>query len=131
MATPAPVFMQWSGQHGGGDAPGMRVLRTAGEWTAFWQQARREPPRALDAAREMAVAIGLGQKPTGGYEVEILGAREQDGALVVEYRESAPAPDMMVTQALTTPWSIALVARSTLPVKWQRIGPPASAVRQR
>lgn len=117
-ASPASsASSQWHGDYGGSEQFAVRVLRTASEWEAFWRQVRRGQPRSLDVAREMAVAVSLGERRTGGYRVEIVGVQPQERKLVVTYREITPAPDMMVTQALTTPWAVAVVPRSDLPVE--------------
>jgi hypothetical protein len=94
-------------------------LRTPAEWTEFWRTVRREPPRALDPAREMAVVIHLGGKRTGGFTAEVVRTRVEDGTFVVQFRTTAPEPGMMVTQELTNPWATAIVPRSTLPVVFQ------------
>jgi hypothetical protein len=107
---------QWSGQQGGGETPKTRVLRTAEQWDGFWQQVEGDRPRPLDVSREMAVVIELGLKHTGGYSAEILAVRVQNDQLVVEYRERSPEPGEMVTQALTSPWVIAVVPRTDQPV---------------
>ena len=118
---------QWSGQDNGSDLPQTRVLRTADEWDGFWRQVKRERPRSLNTPREMAVVVQLGEKRTGGYGATILGAREEAGKLVVDYRETAPDPGMMVTQALTSPWAIALVPRSELPVVFRNTAAPRTS----
>jgi hypothetical protein len=121
--APAPADLtQWSGQYRGGDAFSVRALRTGDEWAAFWRQVGRDAPRPLNMTAEMAVAIALGERRTGGYTVEIVRVYERGGQLVVEYREEAPGPDMMVTQALTAPWVVAIVPRSELPVTAQKAG---------
>ena len=113
---------QWSGQQGGGDVPKTRLLRTAEEWNAFWRQVEGDRPRPLDASRELAVVMELGRKRTGGYSVEFVGTRVEEGQLVIQFRETAPEPGMMVTQALSSPWAIALVPRTDLPVVFENIG---------
>ncbi len=126
----APTLIaQWSGQHGGSSVPGVRELRTTDRWQAFWQQVGREPPRALDVGREMAVAIFVGEKNTGGYGAEIVGARVHEGRLVIDYREISPAPGAMVTQALTSPWAAVILSRSELPVTVNKLNPPRSGLR--
>lgn len=128
--TKAPALKaQWSGQHGGSSTPGVRELRTTDQWQAFWQQVGREPPRVLDPEREMAVAIFVGEKNTGGYGAEIVGARVHEGRLVIDYREISPAPDAMVTQALTAPWAVVILPRSELPVTVNKLNPPRSGLR--
>jgi len=122
------VIAQWSGQHGGSSTPGIRELRTTDQWQSFWQQVGREPPRVLDTSAEMAAAIFLGEKNTGGYGAEIIAARVREGRLVIDYRESSPAPDAMVTQALTSPWVVAIISRSELPVTANNLNPPRSGL---
>jgi hypothetical protein len=123
------MIAQWSGQHGGSSTPGVRELRTTEQWQTFWQQAGREPPQGLDVGREMAVAIFLGERNTGGYGAEIVGVRVHEGRLVIDYRESSPPPDAMVTQALTSPWAVAMLSRSELPVTTNNLNPPRSGLR--
>ena len=118
------IRQQWTGQHGGGDLAGVRALRTSDEWKAFWQQAEREPPGAPDFTRHMAVIIALGEKRTGGFGVEVIRIRPDRGKLVVEYRETTPPPGMMVTQALTSPWAVVVVARSEFPVVGRSVAAP-------
>lgn len=128
---PAAEFARWSGPNGGGDMPATRVLRTAEEWAAFWRQVERSTPQPLDVSRQMAVIVALGERRTGGFSVEIESAHATDGNLVVTYREKAPDPSMMVTQALTTPWAAALVSRSDLPVVFRKAGGAPSTTRQK
>ena len=108
--------------------PGVRELRTTDQWQSFWQQVGREPPRVLDPSAEMAAAIFLGEKNTGGYAADVIGARVREGRLVIDYRESSPAPGAMVTQALTSPWVVAIVPRSELPVTANNLNPPRSGL---
>jgi hypothetical protein len=119
-------IVQWSGQQGGGSVPSTRVLRTVGEWAAFWRQLDREPPRALDAGREIAVVVHLGERRTGGFGVELLAARAEGGTFVVEYRETVPEPGAMVTQALTSPWVAGVVPGTDLPVEFRRVAAPGT-----
>lgn len=119
----------WTGYYGGRQSFSLLALRTADEWDAFWRQVQRPKPQSLDTAREMGVAVFLGQRNTGGYGVEILQVKAEGGKLVVEYRETTPSPDMMVTQALTTPWTVVVVPRSDLPLESRKTA--AAAQRQR
>jgi hypothetical protein len=112
----AVILSQWSGARGGSDDASTLVVRSAGEWTALWRRIGREEPRKLDPAKEMAVAVFLGEKRTGGFSVEIKSVREESGNLFVEYHERTPAPDMVVAQVLTSPWTVAVTSRSSSPV---------------
>lgn len=116
-ASSSSSATQWQGYYGGSEQFSVRALRSEAEWDGFWRQVKREKPRALDPAREMGVVVFLGQRNTGGYTVEIASVQPEERKLIVTYREKTPDPDMMVTQALTTPWAVAIVARSDLPIE--------------
>lgn len=120
----AAVVAQWSGQQGGNPTAGDRILRTAEQWQSAWRQVGRDPPRALDRAREMGVAIFRGERTTGGHSVEVVDARVLGESYAITFRATAPAPGDFTTQALTRPWAIAIVRRSDLPIVVQNLAPP-------
>jgi len=111
-----PAIPQWHGQYGGSPTLTTEVLRTTEQWNGFWKQVERDAPRPFDPLKEMAVAIFIGQRPTGGYVPIILSAGVDKEGFVVVYDEGAPGPDKFVTQALTTPWVVAVVPLSDRPV---------------
>jgi hypothetical protein len=122
---------QWAGQHSGRETAANEVLRTPEEWDAFWKKVGGNRPRPLNVSREMAVAIQLGGRRTGGFSVEVLRTQVQEGKLIVEYRETAPEPGMMVTQELTEPWIVAIIPRSDLPVVFRNTGSRRPAARDK
>ena len=64
------------------------------------------PLPAVDFDKEMVAAVFLGEKPTGGYGVEISSAEVADRSLTVFVRETSPKPGAMVTQAINQPFHI-------------------------
>jgi hypothetical protein len=120
-ASPAPaadggLLGTWAGQHGAGTTPGTRVIRTEDEWLEFLGMVGNAPPRPFDPRRETVVVVSLGERRTGGYRVEVLRTQIESRQLVLECRETRPAPGMMVTQEITSPWVAAFVSRTNLPV---------------
>jgi PrcB C-terminal len=92
------------------------VVRNQAEWDALWKrhvsiETNPPPAPAIDFNKQIVVAVFLGEKPTGGYDVEIIRAEQTDGALVIHYREKNPPPGGIVIQALTQPFHIIRVAR--------------------
>lgn len=81
-------------------------------------QMREQPGnRALVVDGVTYVLITAGEKPTGGYQVQISDVNEVGGRIVVNWRLSSPAPGTMTTQALTYPYSIIKFNnRNNLPV---------------
>jgi hypothetical protein len=92
----------WNGIFGGGPKDG-----------------RPMPPPDVDFKKEMVLAVFMGERYTGGYAVEIKDAVEDKGKLVVTVVERSPGPADIVTQAITNPFHVAVVKRSTLPVQWK------------
>jgi VWFA-related protein len=98
------------------------VARTAEEWQTLWtSHAPDRPMPTVDFSREMVAAVFLGSRPTGGFAVEIAGAVEQDGALVVQYRERRPGGDAITTQVITSPYQIAALPAYRGTVRFERI----------
>jgi hypothetical protein len=92
------------------------VIRNQDEWNAFWKRhvsIDTNPPPApiIDFNREMVVGIFLGEKSTGGYQVEIVQAERRDSSVYFYYREKSPPPGAMVIQALTQPFHLVRVAK--------------------
>ncbi|MBC8390662.1 MAG: protease complex subunit PrcB family protein [Actinobacteria bacterium] len=60
----------------------------------------------VDFSKEIVVGVFLGEKPTGGYNIEITEVLEQNDYIEVLIKIDEPDPDEMVTQAITSPYHI-------------------------
>ena len=86
------------------------VAKTQQEWQQLWQKHTPDRPRpAVDFSKEMVVGLFLGSRPTAGYILEIVSAVQDDGSLVVKYRESIPQRGSMTAQVLTSPYHVVAV----------------------
>jgi superfamily I DNA and RNA helicase len=97
-----------------------QVTRNQTEWATLWQRhiaTETNPlaPPVVDFNKEFVIAIFLGEKPTGGYAVEMTFIERKDRDLVVSYKEFQPAPGAMTTQALTQPFHMVRVAKNGEP----------------
>lgn len=103
------------------------VARSQSEWSALWKRhtlTEPTPPTlpTIDFNKEIVVAVFLGEKPTGGHDIEITNVEQRDGGLVVSYAERSPQPGGMVTQAFIQPFHIVrIVAQSTGTVSFRRL----------
>jgi hypothetical protein len=93
------------------------AIRSQVEWTELWtrhnaNKAKPPPPPKVNFGQEMVVAVFLGEKPTGGYAIEITRAAKTDRGIEVGYREQTPAPGAMTIQALTQPFHIVRIPKS-------------------
>jgi hypothetical protein len=109
---------QWSGPHSPVEKLTTVVVRTPDEWTALWQRIGAEPPRAIDASSEIAVAVFIGERRTGGYGVEFARVRASQDSVSVEYRERTPPPDSMVPQVITSPWIVGILDATDAPIEF-------------
>jgi len=66
--------------------------------------------------------VTYGEKPTGGYVVEITDIAEEEGKLIVTAHFTEPGEDDMVTQALTYPYDLAMLDDPSLPVEFIATG---------
>jgi hypothetical protein len=97
--------------------------RSVDEWSKLWALHAGERTRpSVDFAKEVVAAVFLGTRPTAGFSVEIVRVRQEGVALVVEYKETRPAPGSVAAQVLTSPFHIVAVPRgSTTEVKFARV----------
>jgi PrcB C-terminal len=104
------------GSRSGVREPLQIVIRSQAEWDALWKrhvsiETNPPPPPTIDFNKQIVIGVFLGEKPTGGYDVEITRAEQSDGALVLHYREKSPLPGSIAIQALTQPFHIIQVVR--------------------
>jgi hypothetical protein len=91
------------------------VVRSPEQWKALWKKhvasdPNSPPAPAVDFNNNIVAAVFSGEKPTGGYAVEIIAAEKSDGALLIYYREMSPRPGSIVTQVLTQPFHMVTVS---------------------
>jgi len=103
------------------------VIRNRGEWASLWQRHSSldaNPPAApaIDFGKELIAAVFLGQKPTGGFAVEIVSVERNDGELTVSFRETNPPTGAIATQAFTQPFHIVRIGVEGNPaVRFRRV----------
>ena len=106
------------------------IARDGKSWERLWEQANREHspiPRApaVDFGKEMVALAAMGEKPTPGWSIEIVGARNLDGKFRILYAEHAPDGKKAVPPLPTSPWHAVVLPKSDDPVEWVRYEPPA------
>ena len=132
---PASILRSFPASPAGGiREPGNSVLRDAKAWEEAWAKANshRTPvpgAPAVDFAKEMVAFAALGEKPTGGWSVQIVGARAVEGKLTILLSVHEPAAGEAAVKAVARPWHAVVLAKSDLPVEWARYEPPRPAPR--
>ena len=97
------------------------AARTTAEWDTLWRRHSpdRDQPR-VNFAREMVLGVFLGSRPTAGFSVEILSTLDEQGALVVRFRETRPPGDLLLAQVITSPYHLVAVPRHSGDVKFEK-----------
>ena len=121
--TPGPSMATvGEGSSSGIDEPNTVIVRSASEWDHLWKShAGIQPSPVLDLSTNMVAAVFLGMRPTAGFRVEIVGARRESDALVVEYVERQPGAKTLVGQVLTSPFHIVTLPRFNGPVRFRKV----------
>jgi hypothetical protein len=113
---PAPL----EGSHSGISEELTRVVDSPSAWRELWirhqSKAERVPPLPdIDFSKDQVLAIFAGQKPTGGYKVQIVAMTETPwngkAARVVKYRVQGPPKNALTTQVITEPFVFKVVPR--------------------
>ena len=95
------------------------VARSQSDWEDLWRkhvsnQTNPPPPPAIDFTKDIVAAVFLGERPTGGYEIDIVSAEQSDGSLTISFEEKRPRPGGIQTQAFTQPFHIVRVANKDI-----------------
>ena len=103
-------------QNSGVTAAENLVVRDAAAWSALWQRmfATRSPQPPLpdvDFSQEMIVATALGSRTSGGHNVLLTDAAEDQDGVHIGVIETSPGAGCAVTLAFTQPIDLARVTR--------------------
>jgi hypothetical protein len=73
------------------DASSQEVVTDATGWARLWAAHAGAAPRpSVDLASEQVIALFLGERPTGGYTIEVTAVAETSGGYEVTYERTAP-----------------------------------------
>lgn len=99
------------------------VIRSEGQWRLLWEEhdVSGGAVPEVDFYTEMVVGVFAGQRPTAGYEVQIVRVEQTQSALIVYYRIRTPPEGALVAQVLTQPFDLVRVRRTDLRVVFKRI----------
>lgn len=115
---------EWKGYHCGYTETSRLVIKAEDRWKEVWGKIHRlRLPRSelpeIDFEKEMVVAVFMGIRKSGGYEIEIIKVTKTEEEIVAVVREKEPPSDSLQTMALTQPYHIVVIKRSSLPVRFQ------------
>lgn len=99
------------------------VVEEPQAWEALWGTLTSRQPQApalpsVDFSRERLVVVSMGERPSGGYSIEVEGVFLSGGTLYVSVLEVSPGSDCMTTTAMTQPVDAVVVPAGKEPVKF-------------
>ena len=106
------------------------VIKDPGAWLALWTQHTDMPvavgaaplPRpalpAVDFERDMVLAVFMGGFGSGCYGIGVQSIARLDAKLQVNVLRTEPGPGAICTMAITSPFHLAVLPRSELPVEF-------------
>ncbi len=66
---------------------------------------------SIDWKKQMVIVVSGGERPTGGFSVEVKSLEVKDGKLIVHWKLNSPGADDIVAQVITYPAQLILVDR--------------------
>jgi hypothetical protein len=100
---------QWSSS--GITAPARVVIRDDAAYARFWAGLGDAGSRpSVDFTRDIVIAAAAGQQTTGGHSISVERVTRVGAGLAVEVTETVPPQGCAVTQALTQPVDVVVVA---------------------
>jgi hypothetical protein len=99
------------------------TVRDRDEWASLWRaHGSNRPLPDVDFSREMVLGVFMGSRPTAGFAVEIVGYRETGDTVVVQYRETTPAPDAITAQVIVSPYHLVAIPKRAGSVTFEKAG---------
>ncbi|MFC7441317.1 protease complex subunit PrcB family protein [Laceyella putida] len=74
------------------------VRRETDQWTS--------PQATAKFVSDTYIIVGIGERPTGGYEVRVTSVTKQGPRLIVHAKVIPPKEGMMVTQVISYPYAV-------------------------
>lgn len=120
------VEQEWKGYHCGYTKAAKLLIKTEDQWKEVWEKInslRLPKPElpSIDFKKKMVIAVFMGERQSGGYDIEIIDIFKKEKEIVVVVDEKEPSPDSLRTMALTSPYHVVIVKRSSLPVRFQSL----------
>ncbi|HJQ60348.1 MAG TPA: protease complex subunit PrcB family protein [Vineibacter sp.] len=113
-------FKAWQGPQAGAVVPKTQIANTQAEWQDLWSSLRRDPAPSFDPERQTGVAILLGQRPTPGYRIGVIGTEQRGDRLVIVVEETHPTAKAAPPPVVTSPFTIMLIERSAANVSVEK-----------
>ncbi len=112
---PAPARTIEKGDQSNVDDAKQVLVRTDSEWAALWRQHAPDRPKPkIDFSKEMVLAVFMGSRSNAGFSTTVTATTTVNGALVVQYAETAPPSGAITASVITFPYHIVAMPKSEI-----------------
>ena len=120
------IEKQWKGNYSGFTKPARLLIYTQDQWKEVWEKInslRLPKPElpSIDFKKKLVIAVFMGEHQGGGYDIEIIDILKKEKEIIVVVDEKEPSSDSLQTMALTSPYHVVIVKRSSFPVRFQSL----------
>src|SRR3989338_8741704 len=99
-----------------------KVIQNSEDFLELWNEVGSlKLLEEIDFSKYTVIAVAQGQKPTGGYSIEINKVKETRVKIQVYIIETFPDPDDVVTQAFSSPYHIIKIEKSNKKVEFNNL----------
>lgn len=92
---------------GGGNIKFFEILTEANEIAMLQSDPLlKDKMKQGDISNSNYVILNMGQKNTGGYSIDVEKVEETDSNIIITVKENNPAPDAMLMQVITYPYTV-------------------------
>ena len=91
-AEELPITRLAKGQHSMQTEQQFEVISGQSQFQYLWNLFDAGPAPSLDFTQESAIAVFMGERPTGGYSIRVASVTHRDDELLVEVVLQAPGP---------------------------------------
>lgn len=105
------------------------VVKEATRWKAIWLEHAGKstvPLPEVDFSKELVIVTAMGQRPTGGYSIQIAKVETAAGKVKVYVQRKSPAKGSMTIQVLTAPFEFVAIPKTDLPVEFLEMDKPGT-----
>jgi hypothetical protein len=102
----------WSGNNGYSDEEFQALVTDDGTFAKYWKGLVGEQTMpTVDFSQQAVVVLMAGTKPTPGYFIHFVSMEEKVDEDMIHYSVTSPAPDAVLAQVLSHPWSMQVVRK--------------------
>jgi hypothetical protein len=107
----------------GVDTAQQTVVQDETAWARLWRaHAGDSLPPPVDFSSHTVLAVFLGSRPSGGFDVEITAVGQEGAATLVEWIERRPGPGEMTAAVMTSPAHMVAVPKLSGEIRFVRAG---------